>query len=132
MGVDPGFRTGCKVAVIDTNGNFKEYKAIFPHENNRRYDAENTVMDFIRRHKVELISVGNGTASKETSSFISAVLKKNGVAVPVFVASEAGASVYSASELAGKEFPDLDVTVRGAISIAAGSGSFGGTGQDRP
>lgn len=118
MGVDPGFRTGCKVAVIDTNGNFKEYKAIFPHENNRRDDAENTVMDFIRRHKVELISVGNGTASKETSSFISAVLKKNGVAVPVFVASEAGASVYSASELAGKEFPDLDVTVRGAISIA--------------
>lgn len=118
MGVDPGFRTGCKVVVIDANGNYKEYKAIFPHENNRRDGAELIVLDFIRKYKVELISVGNGTASKETSSFISAVLKKHGIDIPVYVANEAGASVYSASELAGREFPDLDVTVRGAISIA--------------
>ena len=118
MGIDPGFRTGCKIVIIDLNGNFKEYKAIFPHERNRKDEAESVVMDFINKYKVELISIGNGTASKETSAFVSDVLKRNNVTVTVFVASEAGASVYSASELAGKEFPDLDVTVRGAISIA--------------
>ncbi len=118
MGVDPGFRTGCKVAVIDRNGNFKEYKAIFPHEKNRRDEAEEIVMGFIRKYEIELISIGNGTASKETHAFFNEVVKNNNVKVTVYVASEAGASVYSASELAGKEFPDLDVTVRGAISIA--------------
>jgi protein Tex len=118
MGVDPGFRTGCKIVVIDRNGNFKEYKAIFPHENNRRDEAEAVVMGFINKYGVELISIGNGTASKETSAFVNQVLKKNNIAITVYVASEAGASVYSASELAGKEFPELDVTVRGAISIA--------------
>jgi len=118
MGIDPGFRTGCKIAIIDLNGNFKEYKAIFPHEKNRKEEAEAVVMGFINKYKVELISIGNGTASKETSAFVNEVLKRNNVGVTVFVASEAGASVYSASELAGKEFPDLDVTVRGAISIA--------------
>jgi uncharacterized protein len=118
MGIDPGFRTGCKIVIIDLNGNFKEYKAIFPHERNRKEDSEAVVMDFIHKYKVELISIGNGTASKETSAFVSDVLKRNNVTVTVFVASEAGASVYSASELAGKEFPNLDVTVRGAISIA--------------
>jgi len=118
MGIDPGFRTGCKVVIIDRNGNFKEYKAIFPHEKNRREEAEAVVMGFINKYKVELISIGNGTASKETSAFVTDVLKRNKAAITVYVASEAGASVYSASELAGKEFPDLDVTVRGAISIA--------------
>jgi len=118
MGIDPGFRTGCKIVIIDLNGNFKEYKAIFPHEKNRKEEAEAVVMGFINKYKVELISIGNGTASKETSAFVNEVLKRNNVGVTVFVASEAGASVYSASELAGKEFPDLDVTVRGAISIA--------------
>jgi len=118
MGIDPGFRTGCKIVIIDLNGNFKEYKAIFPHEKNRKEEAEAVVIGFINKYKVELISIGNGTASKETSAFVNEVLKRNNVGVTVFVASEAGASVYSASELAGKEFPDLDVTVRGAISIA--------------
>lgn len=118
MGIDPGFRTGCKVVIIDQNGNFKEYKAIFPHEQNRKNEAEDVLMGFINKYKVELISIGNGTASKETSIFVKEVLAKNNAVVTVFVASEAGASVYSASEAAGKEFPDLDVTVRGAISIA--------------
>ncbi|MFA7074330.1 MAG: Tex family protein [Endomicrobiaceae bacterium] len=119
MGVDPGFRTGCKVAIIDKNGNFKEYKPIFPHEPMCRLEeAQNIIVDFIKRYNVELIAIGNGTASKETVTFINFVLKKNELKAKAIVVSEAGASVYSASPLAVSEFPDLDVTVRGAISIA--------------
>lgn len=121
MGVDPGFRTGCKVAVIDENGNFKEYHAVFPHEPALRVkEAEETVVDLIEEYYVELIAIGNGTASKETAAFINNVLKKHSFKIKpkVIVVSEAGASVYSASPLATAEFPDLDVTVRGAISIA--------------
>ena len=119
MGVDPGFRTGCKVAIIDKNGNYKEYKPIFPHEPVCKLtEAQEIVVDFIKKYNVELIAIGNGTASKETVQFINAVLKKNNLKAKVIVVSEAGASVYSASPLAVSEFPDLDVTVRGAISIA--------------
>ncbi|OGH97030.1 MAG: RNA-binding transcriptional accessory protein [Candidatus Melainabacteria bacterium GWA2_34_9] len=119
MGVDPGFRTGCKVAVMDENGNYKEYKPIFPHEpQNRKDEAEKILLDFIKKHNIELISIGNGTASKETVVFIKNMIKKNNLKLKSVVVSEAGASVYSASEVAIKEFPDLDVTVRGAISIA--------------
>jgi protein Tex len=119
MGIDPGFRTGCKVAVIDPNGNFKEYKAIFPHEpQNKKEEAEAVLTGFINKYEIELISIGNGTASKETFIFVNEVLKKIDSPVMVFVASEAGASVYSASPVAAREFPELDVTVRGAISIA--------------
>lgn len=119
MGVDPGFRTGCKVAIIDRNGNYKEYKPIFPHEPVCRLaEAQETIVNFINKYNVELIAIGNGTASKETVQFINAVLKKNNLKAKVIVVSEAGASVYSASPLAVSEFPDLDVTVRGAISIA--------------
>lgn len=121
MGVDPGFRTGCKVAVIDENGNFKEYHAVFPHEPALRVkEAEETIIDLIEEYYVELIAIGNGTASKETAAFINNVLKKHSFKIKpkVIVVSEAGASVYSASPLATAEFPDLDVTVRGAISIA--------------
>ena len=121
MGVDPGFRTGCKVAVIDENGNFKEYHAIFPHEPaSRIQEAEDTVVDLIEEYYVDLIAIGNGTASKETVTFINNVLKKHTFKVTpkMIVVSEAGASVYSASPLASAEFPNLDVTVRGAISIA--------------
>ena len=119
MGVDPGFRTGCKVAIIDRNGNYKEYKPIFPHEPVcRLIEAQQIVVDFINKYNVELIAIGNGTASKETVQFINTVLKKNNLKAKVIVVSEAGASVYSASPLAVSEFPDLDVTVRGAISIA--------------
>ncbi|MDR2251620.1 MAG: RNA-binding transcriptional accessory protein [Endomicrobium sp.] len=119
MGIDPGFRTGCKVVVVDTNGNFKEYHAIFPHEPASRVkEAEDILVDLIEEYYVELIAVGNGTASKETINFVRAILKKNNLTPKVVTVSEAGASVYSASPLASQEFPDLDVTVRGAISIA--------------
>ena len=119
MGVDPGFRTGCKIAVIDQNGNFKEYKPIFPHEpQNKKDEAEKIVLGFINKYEIELISIGNGTASKETCIFINNLLKKHKLNTKAVVVNEAGASVYSASEVAIKEFPDLDVTVRGAISIA--------------
>jgi uncharacterized protein len=117
MGIDPGFRTGCKVVVINKNGDFKEYEAIFPHTSKSK-ESEATLLDFIDEYRVELIAIGNGTASKETSTFVKEVLKKNNLTPKIVIVSEAGASVYSASPLAGAEFPDLDVTVRGAISIA--------------
>lgn len=121
MGVDPGFRTGCKVVVIDENGNYKEFHPIFPHEPVlKTKEAEEILVDLIEEYYVELIAIGNGTASKETTMFINSVLKKHKFKInpKVIVVSEAGASVYSASPLASAEFPDLDVTVRGAISIA--------------
>jgi len=119
MGIDPGFRSGCKVVIIDQSGNFKEYKAIFPHEpQNKKQEAENILLNFIDKYNVELISIGNGTASKETSVFVNEIIKKHNLTVKSLVVNEAGASVYSASDVAIKEFPDLDVTVRGAISIA--------------
>lgn len=118
MGVDPGFRSGCKVAIIDKNGNFKEYKPIFPHEPMCKLEESQTIIvNFIKKYNVELIAIGNGTASKETVNFINFVIKKNELTAKAIVVSEAGASVYSASPLAVSEFPDLDVTVRGAISI---------------
>ncbi|MCL2390492.1 MAG: RNA-binding transcriptional accessory protein [Endomicrobia bacterium] len=119
MGIDPGFRTGCKVAVVDVNGNFKEYHAIFPHEPvSKVKEAEDILIDLIEEYYVELIAIGNGTASKETTAFVHNALKKTKHTPKVVIVSEAGASVYSASPLASAEFPDLDVTVRGAISIA--------------
>ncbi len=119
IGIDPGFRTGCKVAVIDSQGNFKEYKPIYPHETGKRKDAaEEILLAFIKKYEVELISIGNGTASKETDIFVRDILKRHELSVKSVVVNEAGASVYSASETARGEFPDLDVTVRGAISIA--------------
>jgi uncharacterized protein len=119
MGVDPGFRTGCKVVVIDRIGTFREYKAIFPHEPMCRFqESQDTIVAMIKKYGVELIAIGNGTASKETNQFISKVLKNNNLTAKAVIVSEAGASVYSASPLAVSEFPDLDVTVRGAISIA--------------
>ncbi|MDR0485207.1 MAG: RNA-binding transcriptional accessory protein [Elusimicrobiota bacterium] len=119
MGIDPGFRTGCKTVVIDSNGNFKEYHSIFPHQpENRTKEAEEILLDLIEEYDVELIAIGNGTASKETVSFVSGVIERNNLNSKVVIVSEAGASVYSASPLAVEEFPNLDVTVRGAISIA--------------
>lgn len=119
MGIDPGFRTGCKVAVINENGIFKEYQAIFPHQPVMNIkEAEEVLVDLIGEYYVELIAIGNGTASKETIAFVNKVLKNNNLTTKVVTVSEAGASVYSASPLASQEFPNLDVTVRGAISIA--------------
>lgn len=119
MGVDPGFRTGCKVAIVDETGKFLEYRAIFPHPpQNDTKNATKNVLELVNKYKVDLIAIGNGTASRETDIFISKVIKDNNLKTRKIIVSEAGASVYSASEAAQKEFPELDVTVKGAISIA--------------
>lgn len=119
MGIDPGFRTGCKVAVVDATGKFLANKTIFPTApKNDTRAAEKTVLGLIEQHAVELIAIGNGTASRETDAFVAGVIRRNGLKVTKAIVSESGASIYSASEVAIAEYPDLDVTVRGAISIA--------------
>lgn len=119
IGIDPGFRTGCKVAVVDEMGDFKEFRTIYPTEpKNDLAGSEVILLELIKKYKPELIAIGNGTGSKETDQFVKIMLKKNKLKIHSMVVSEAGASVYSASELAGKEYPDLDLTARGAISIA--------------
>ncbi|MFQ4138631.1 Tex family protein [Nodosilinea sp. PGN35] len=119
LGVDPGFRTGCKVAAVDATGKFLEYQAVFPHQSARqRQQAADALAGMIRKHHIELVAIGNGTASRETDAFVGEVLKTlTNPPVKVLV-NESGASIYSASAVAAAEFPDLDVTVRGAISIA--------------
>jgi uncharacterized protein len=117
LALDPGFRTGCKVVVLNRQGKLLEDAVIYPHEPQRRVsEAEMILLAFCQRHDVEAIAIGNGTASRETEQFVRNidVLPKS---IPVIVVSEAGASVYSASEVARDEFPDKDVTVRGAVSI---------------
>lgn len=117
LALDPGFRTGCKVVVLDKQGKLLEDAVIYPHEPQRRVsEAEMIVLAFCQRHDVEAIAIGNGTASRETEQFVRNidVLPKS---IPVMVVSEAGASVYSASDVAREEFPNKDVTVRGAVSI---------------
>jgi len=119
IGIDPGFRTGCKVAVVDGTGKFLTSKTIFPTP--PRNDLENagkTLIELIERYNAKLIAIGNGTASRETESFVADVLKTIDRDVTKVMVNESGASIYSASELAVHEYPDLDVTVRGAISIA--------------
>ena len=119
LGVDPGFRTGCKVAAVDSTGKFLEYQAVFPHQSARqRQQAAETLVGMIRKHRIELIAIGNGTASRETDAFVGEVLKTLSNPPVKVLVNESGASIYSASEVAAAEFPDLDVTVRGAISIA--------------
>ena len=116
MGVDPGFRTGCKVVCLDAQGTLLHFEAIYPHApKNDRQGAARQVLDMVKKYKIEAIAVGNGTASRETSTF----LKEIGLDTDtnIFVVSEDGASVYSASEAAREEFPNEDVTVRGAVSI---------------
>ena len=119
LGVDPGFRTGCKLAVVDPTGKFLDHTTIYPHGSDEaRHEAAHHVRATIRDHGVEIVALGNGTASRETESFLKDALKHDAPTVPIVMVSEAGASVYSASDVAREEFPDLDVTVRGAISIA--------------
>ncbi len=116
MGIDPGFRTGCKVVCLDAQGNLLHNEAIFPHPpQNERAQALRKLAQLIEMYKVEAISIGNGTASRETEDLVAQL--KTTHAVQVFVVSEDGASVYSASKTAREEFPDYDVTVRGAVSI---------------
>ena len=118
MAIDPGFRTGCKVAILSETGQFLEYQAIFPHTGSeKRAMALNTLKKLLQKYKVELIAIGNGTASRETDEFISEVLGDIDAKPIKVMVNESGASIYSASEVAIAEFPDLDVTVRGAISI---------------
>jgi protein Tex len=114
--IDPGFRSGCKVAILDNTGKFLEYQAIFPHTG-QTDKATRTLRDLLEKYQVELIAIGNGTASRETEEFVAEVLKGIERAIVKVIVNESGASIYSASPLAGAEFPDLDVTVRGAISI---------------
>jgi uncharacterized protein len=119
IGIDPGFRTGCKVAVVDGTGKFLANTTIYPTPPaNDTAQAGATLLALIRKHNVQLIAIGNGTASRETDAFVGQLLKAQELAVTKVMVSESGASIYSASELASKEFPDLDITVRGAISIA--------------
>jgi uncharacterized protein len=120
MGIDPGLRTGCKIAVVDATGKFLEYATVFPHGSaHQRQEAAATLAALAKKHKMELAAIGNGTASRETDAFVREMIKENkGVKLQPVVVNESGASVYSASDLAREEFPDLDVSVRGAISIA--------------
>ena len=120
MGLDPGFRSGVKVAVIDATGKVAATTAIFPHEPQRRWDDSlATLAKLAREHRVELIAIGNGTASRETDKLATELVKAQpDLKLSKIVVSEAGASVYSASAFASQELPDLDVTLRGAVSIA--------------
>ncbi|MFG0288845.1 MAG: Tex family protein [Rhodopirellula sp. JB044] len=119
IGIDPGFRTGCKVAVVDGTGKFLTNTTIYPTPpKNDVESAKRKLLSLIEKYGVELIAIGNGTASRETDAFVGSLIAENKLDVTKVMVSESGASIYSASELAGKEFPDLDVTVRGAISIA--------------
>lgn len=120
IGLDPGLRTGVKVAVIDPTGKVLDHGAIFPNMPQKRtQEAEAVLVHFCQKYHVELIAIGNGTASRETESFANDVLKRHPeLRAKTVMVNEAGASIYSASEFAAKEFPDLDVTIRGAISIA--------------
>jgi len=121
IGIDPGYRTGCKVAVVDKTGRLLEHVTIYPTPpHNRTGEAMGIVDDLIFRHGIELIAIGNGTASRETEAFIDSVLAVGDYDPKPLkvIVSEAGASVYSASEAAAEEFPDLDVSIRGAVSIA--------------
>ena len=116
LAIDPGFRTGCKVVCLDEQGNLLHNEAIFPHPPaNEKIKAIQAVSAMVQKYKVEVIAIGNGTASRETEDFIKRVQLPKGVRV--FTVSEDGASIYSASEVAREEFPDHDVTVRGAVSI---------------
>ena len=118
MGIDPGFRTGCKIVCLDEQGNLLHHEAIFPHPPiNHRMQATMHVLQMLKEYQIEAIAIGNGTASRETKDFVEDTLHSSDTHPQVFVVSEDGASVYSASKVARDEFPDEDVTVRGAVSI---------------
>ena len=120
MGLDPGYRTGVKVAVIDATGKVVDTTAIYPHEPQRQWNESlATLGRLAMKHKVELIAIGNGTASRETDKLATELVKRlPDLKMTKIVVSEAGASVYSASAFASEELPGLDVTMRGAVSIA--------------
>lgn len=121
LALDPGYRTGCKVAVIDKFGFYRENTVFFlvesMHTEKQLENAKNKMIELVKKYNIDIIVIGNGTASRETESFVSGVINENKLDVKYLIVNEAGASVYSASKLAAEEFPELDVTVRGAISI---------------
>lgn len=118
LAIDPGFRTGCKVVVLSDTGKYLEYQAIYPHSGEgKRKQAAQTVKDFINKYQIELIAIGNGTASRETDQFVGEILQEIEQKPIKVIVNESGASIYSASDVAREEFPDLDITVRGSISI---------------
>ena len=119
LGWDPAFRTGCKIAVVDPTGKVLDTTVVFPTApQNRVEEAMRTIEALIRKHKVDIISLGNGTASRESEQIIASYIKKDSLPVQYFIVNEAGASVYSASELATEEFPNFDVGQRSAVSMA--------------
>lgn len=119
LGFDPAFRTGCKLAVIDETGKLLEVSVIYPHEPNAKVkQAKEIMLDLIHRYPIDIIAIGNGTASRESEAFVAALIRENQLKVAYTMVSEAGASVYSASKLAREEFPDLHVEQRSAVSIA--------------
>lgn len=121
LALDPGYRTGCKVAIIDKNGFYIGNDVFFlvadMHTPKQLETAEKKIVDYVKKYNIDIIVIGNGTASRETESFVADVIRKNNLNTKYLIANEAGASIYSASKIAAEEFPDLDVTVRGAISI---------------
>ncbi|MBC3798112.1 Tex family protein [Acetobacterium tundrae] len=118
MGFDPAFRTGCKIAVLDKAGKVLDYATIYPTFGKGQIEkAEREFLGLIERHQVDIIAIGNGTASRESEQFVAEAIKKTSVPVQYIVVNEAGASVYSASELGTEEYPDINVSIRGAISI---------------
>lgn len=119
LGIDPAFRTGCKVVAVNEFGDLLEYTTIYPHQPQKRWsEALETLKTLAKKHQLSLITVGNGTASRETEQLVAELIQEHSPNLQYLVINEAGASVYSASELARQEFPDLDVSIRGAISIA--------------
>lgn len=119
LGMDPGYVSGCKLAVIDENGNYLASNVIYPTKPKEDFiTSAKIVLELIKKHKINSIAIGNGTASQETAAFISKLINENNLDVKYAVVSEIGASVYSASKIAMMEYPNLDVTIRGAISIA--------------
>ncbi|EKT4482020.1 RNA-binding transcriptional accessory protein [Pseudomonas putida] len=120
LGFDPGLRTGCKIAVVDATGKLLDYTTVYPHAPKNDWDRTIAIMAALcAKHSVELIAIGNGTASRESDKLVAELVKKYpALKITKIMVSEAGASVYSASELAAREFPDLDVSIRGAVSIA--------------
>ncbi len=113
LAIDPGYRTGCKVVCLDENGSLKENALIYVHEQGRMMQSEYLIRDLVKKYNIQAFAIGDGTAGRETEQFI----KKMDLGLPVFLVNEDGASVYSASETARQEFPEQDVTVRGAVSI---------------
>lgn len=119
MGFDPAYRTGCKIVVVDKNGKLLDYTTVYPTKPQNDVDkAKKTLKDLIEKYDIDIISIGNGTASRESEQFVSEMIKEINRDVQYTIVSEAGASVYSASELANEEHPDINVSIRGAISIA--------------